>query len=92
MRIQAPSAWAGRTLAACEVGGDPFRVSFDSQAQADVTKSQFDHLKKYSGLDIDKVKVETEEETLDPHPADAHTDDAETPTEKPRRGGRRKAL
>ncbi len=92
MRIQAPSAWADRTLAACEIGGDPFRVSFDSQAQADVTKSQFEHLRKYSGLDIDKVRVEAEEETLDPQPPESRIDDTEVPAGKPRRGGRRKAL
>lgn len=50
MRLQAPMTWAGQTLTACECEGDPFRVAFDAQAQAEVSPSQADHLLRYSGI------------------------------------------
>jgi len=55
MRLQAPWEWAGRTLAACELGGDPFVVAFDAQAQAEVSPRQADHLLRYSGLPLTVV-------------------------------------
>ncbi len=64
MRIEATPEWANRSLSACEVGGDPFRVSFDSASQADVTKSQFEHLRKFSGLKI--TEVGSAKKSLDP--------------------------
>lgn len=54
MRIAAPPEWADRTLSACEVGGDPFRVAFDSRAEADVTESQFHHLVTFSGIALQR--------------------------------------
>ena len=50
--IQAPLAWANRSLSACEVGGDPFVVAFDAQAQATVTARQAAHLVGFPGLDL----------------------------------------
>ena len=61
--IQAPLAWANRSLSACEVGGDPFVVAFDAQAQATVTARQAAHLVAFPGLGLHIVP-----ETLAPAP------------------------
>lgn len=66
MRIAAPPEWADRTLSACEVGGDPFRVAFDSLAQAEITRSQYDHLVQFSGIALAIVE---EEPTVREHAA-----------------------
>jgi hypothetical protein len=50
--LQAPPAWAGRTLGACVVGGDPFWVAFDAQAQASVTPAQAAHLQQHAGFPL----------------------------------------
>ena len=56
MRLQAPILWAGRQLAACEVGGDPFVVSFDDQAQTGpLSPGQARHLRQYSGIPLTVV-------------------------------------
>jgi len=60
MRIQLPLEWAGKTLNACVVGGDPFRVAFDDQAQAVVTLEQGEHLQAYSGLAVTVLAASAE--------------------------------
>lgn len=61
MRIQLPPEWAGKTLNACVMGGDPFRVAFDDQAQAVVTREQGEHLQAHSGLTIGLVPESADE-------------------------------
>ena len=65
--LQAPLAWANRSLSACEVGGDPFVVAFDAQAQATVTASQAAHLVGFPGLAL-HIVPETQTPTPEPKP------------------------
>ncbi|MCL8207203.1 MAG: hypothetical protein K6V97_03895 [Actinomycetia bacterium] len=90
MRIQAPAAWAGRTLGACDATG-PFWVTFDAQAQATVTAAQADHLRRYAGFPIAVIDEATASiaDVEAPTPAAAGLD-AEASGDAARTGRRRR--
>ncbi len=79
MRIQLPPEWAGKHLAACVIGGDPFRVAFDDQAQAVVTPEQGAHLQAHSGLVITVLPEDDAEAPLTSEPVADPTPSPEVP-------------